>query len=122
MDPRLEKSTVDFISLLLHSRTQAHIFHFRTHSFAAHKALEEYYTGIVSLLDSYTEGYQGNYGLLSGYKSFNFSENPNLSVKYFERLIKQIEQTIVPDAYLKNIMDTIYELAYKTLYLLKNLK
>jgi len=118
----LKKVLLSFISLLLHSRTQAHIFHFRTHSFAAHKALEEYYTGIVSLLDSYTEGYQGNYGLLSGYKSFNFSENPNLSVKYFERLIKQIEQTIVPDAYLKNIMDTIYELTYKTLYLLKNLK
>ena len=30
MDPKIAKNTVDFISLLLHSRTHAHIFHFRT--------------------------------------------------------------------------------------------
>ena len=122
MDPKLQKSTANFISLLFHSSTQAHIFHLRTGSYAAHKALKGYYTGIIPLLDSYTEGYQGNYGLLTGYETFKLSNNPNEAIKYFEQLIKQIEKTIVPDGYLKNIMDTVYELTYKTLYLLKHLK
>jgi len=114
-------SNVNLISHLLHSRTQAHIYHFRTKSFAQHKALEQYYTGIVALLDNYTEAYQGTYGIMSGYKSFQLLQDPNTSISYFTKLLSEIKKTEVLDSYLKNILDTIYELVYKTLYLLKNL-
>ena len=40
-----------FVSTLLASRTQAHIFHLQTPSFAAHKALNEYYDEIVGITD-----------------------------------------------------------------------
>uniref|UniRef100_A0A6C0I863 Uncharacterized protein n=1 Tax=viral metagenome TaxID=1070528 RepID=A0A6C0I863_9ZZZZ len=115
---------LNLTSILLHSRTQAHIYHFRTKNFAEHKALEAYYTGIVPLLDSFTEAYQGKYGLISGYKNYPLSQDPKTAVKYFENLIKVIQKVRIPpdDQYLQNILESIYELIYKTLYLLKNLK
>ena len=106
------------ISELMHSRTQAHIFHLRTGSFAAHKALQGYYEGIIPLLDEYAEGYQGRYGLISGYKSGPVSQNPMMARNYFERLLKIVDATKVKDSYLKNILDTIRQLIYQTLYLL----
>jgi hypothetical protein len=122
MNKQLAKSTVEFISVLLHSRTQAHIFHFQTRSFSQHKALEQYYTAIIPLLDSYTEAYQGNYGILTGYTNPIFTNDPNLSVRYFQELLKCVNKVIVPDKYLQNIIDNIHELVYKTLYMLKTLK
>jgi len=105
--------------ILLHSRTQAHIYHFLTKSYAQHKALENYYTSIVPLLDSYTEAYQGKYGLIKNYKSsIPFSENPKTMVKYFKKLLVKIQKINIPDQYLQNIVDSVYELVYKTLYML----
>jgi hypothetical protein len=106
------------MSGLMHSRTQAHIFHFRTKSFAAHKALQGYYESIVPLLDEWAEGYQGRYGLISGYKSAPVSQNPKMAVAYFKKLLKIVDATRVKDSYLKNILDTIRQLIYQTLYLL----
>ena len=106
------------VSGLMHSRTQAHIFHLRTKSFAAHKALQKYYEGIVPLLDEYSEGYQGRYGLISGYKSSPVSQNPMMAKAYFKRLLKIVNGTKIKDSYLKNILDAIRQLIYQTLYLL----
>jgi hypothetical protein len=118
------KSNTDFISLLLHSQQQVHIFHLSTRSYSQHKALEEYYTKIGDLLDSYTETFQGAYGLLKGYKSFPIINNVNKIIPYFENLLKQIKKVVIPqqDTYLTNILDEIYQLIYQTLYKLKYLK
>ena len=105
--------------ILLHSRTQAHIYHFLTKNYAQHKALENYYTSIVPLLDSYTEAYQGKYGIIKNYKSsITFSENSKTMVKYFKKLLVKIQKINIPDQYLQNIVDSVYELVYKTLYML----
>ncbi len=106
------------LSSLMHSRTQAHIFHLRTRSFAAHKALQGYYEGIVPLLDEYAEGYQGRYGLISGYTSGSVNQNPMMAHAYFQRLLKIVDATKIKDSYLKNILDTIRQLIFQTLYLL----
>ena len=106
------------LSALLHSRTQAHIYHWRTKSFAAHKALQEYYEAIVPLFDEYAEGYQGRYGLISGYTSAPVNQNPMKARVYFQRLLKIVDATKIKDSYLKNIIDTIRQLVYQTLYLL----
>ena len=106
------------ISSLMHSRTQAHIFHLRTGSFAAHKALQAYYEGIIPLLDEWAEGYQGRYGLISGYKSGPVSQNPMMAKGYFRRLLKIVDSIKIKDSYLKNILDTIRQLIYQTLYML----
>ena len=106
------------LSALLHSRTQAHVYHWRTRSFAAHKALQAYYEGIVPLFDEFAEGYQGRYGMISGYTSAPLNQNPMKARVYFQRLLKKIDSTKVRDTYLKNILDTIRQLVYQTMYLL----
>lgn len=106
------------VSALLHSRTQAHIFHWRTKSFAAHKALQGYYEGIVELTDDFVEGYQGRYGLICGYKSSSFNQNPTKAKGYFIRLLKIVDVTKIKDTYLQNILDEIRQLVHQTLYLL----
>jgi DNA-binding ferritin-like protein len=48
------------ISYLLHSRSQAHVFHLQVTgagSYAAHKALNGYYDSIVDLIDGLVESY-----------------------------------------------------------------
>ena len=107
------------VSSLMHSRTQAHIFHLRTKSFAAHTALKSYYEAIVPLLDDYAEGYQGRYGLISGFTSGGpVNQNPIKARAYFQRLLKIVNAVKIKDSYLKNILDTIRQLVYQTLYLL----
>jgi hypothetical protein len=53
-----KSGTSDFtemISLILHSRTQIHILHLQTKSFAEHKVLNEYYDEIGDLVDGLVE-------------------------------------------------------------------
>ena len=112
-------SAATLISALMHSRTQAHVFHLRTKSFAMHKALQAYYEAIVPLLDSYAEAYQGRYGVIQGYRiGAPLNQNPMKARLYFERLLKLVSKTKVRDTYLKNIRDEIYALVYQTLYML----
>lgn len=108
-----------FISILMHSRTQAHVFHLRTKSFAEHKALKEYYENIVPLLDSYAETFQGKYGLISGFiVGPKIDQNPKNAKRYFKNLLKVISRVKVPDSYLANIREEIFALVYQTLYAL----
>ena len=54
----------------------------------------------------------------------NYSEDISTKniINYFNSLLVVINNTIVPDAYLKNILDSITELIRKTIYLILNLK
>ena len=111
------------ISYLFHSQTQVHIFHLQTTSFAEHKALNDYYDGIVDLVDGFVESYQGKYGIINGYVSFNVMNYTNKQqvIQYFEALcttIGELRQGIT-DSYLDNQIDTIVELVNSTLYKLK---
>jgi DNA-binding ferritin-like protein len=117
----------DFISLLLHSRTQTHSFHLGVTSYAAHKALQEYYEGIVDMIDTISESYQGKYGLMklksvTGLDTDNSVEN---IISYFEKLAKYVstKRTSEPlkDSFIQNEIDNIEVLVYKTIYKLKNL-
>ena len=41
------------VSLLFNARTNAHIAHLQTRSFAQHKALDEFYNGILDIADRF---------------------------------------------------------------------
>ena len=63
-------NTVDITSTLLHSRTQIHIFHLQSTTYAEHIALGGYYTEIGTLIDGLVETIQGKErSLIKGYKS-----------------------------------------------------
>jgi hypothetical protein len=49
------------IGTLFLARDLAHIGHLKTHSYAQHKALDDFYNGIIDLADTLTEAYQGRY-------------------------------------------------------------
>jgi len=116
-----------FVSTLMASRTQAHIFHLQTPSFAAHMALQGYYDGIIDLVDGFVESYQGKYGIVTGYGNIALQEYQSCEamIMYFETLCMFIEKSremITPDSYLQNQIDTIVELIKSTIYKLRFLK
>ena len=115
------------ISYLLHSRTQTHIFHLQTDSFAAHMALNGYYDGIVGLVDGLVESYQGKYGILTNYSNFNILEYKSCEdiIMYLHGLnmtVDKCRKSIHQDSYIQNQIDTVVELISSTIYKLKFLK
>jgi len=116
-----------FVSTLLNSRDQAHIFHLQTPSYAAHKALNEYYDAVVDLLDGFVESYQGKYGILKGYKPVpTWVETEELEevVKYFVALGEYVDRSrekLPQDGFIMNQVDELSQLINSTLYKLTHL-
>lgn len=118
----------NFFSTLFASRTQAHIYHLQTPSYAAHVALQAYYEGIIPILDPLIESIQGKQGIITGYTApgqvreyLSCEEIQN----YFVALGMYVEQNrnmLPQDSYVQNQVDTIVELINSTIYKLKFLK
>ena len=119
------ESVAKFISMLLASREQAHIFHLQTQSYAQHKALQGYYEGIVDLIDTYVESYQGRYGILKGYKPTTQIFEDDSTLRYFAGLLSYVDNArkdLPQDGELNNTIDEISGLISSTHYKLKFLK
>jgi hypothetical protein len=115
------------ISYLIHSRTQAHVYHLQTPSFAAHKALNKFYDKIVGITDGLVESYQGKYGIITGYGNIALQEYQSCEaiIVFFETLCMYVEKSrqILPqDSYLQNQIDEIVALIKSTIYKLRFLK
>jgi DNA-binding ferritin-like protein len=132
MSEQSEKGSKGFekmISKLLTTRIQVQIFHWqvtKTGSYAAHKAYEDYYSGIGDLLDGLVESYQGKYGIIDNYKCdgvTNF-ESVEKTITYFQDLASLVEnlRKDVKDSYIDNQIDGVVELIQSTLYKLRFLK
>jgi len=116
----------EMVCRLLHSQTQVHVFHLQTKSYSEHKALQGYYEGIDALVDGIVESYQGKYGLITNYKSYDMGQysNGKKTIGYFMELLKVIYENreSVEDSYIQNQIDTVQELINSTVYKLKFLK
>ena len=108
------------VSVLMHARTQTHILHLRTTSYAQHKALQKFYEDISDLLDEYAESYQGKYGIISGYETYPVTQDPRKARPFLSSLLKLIMKArkVTRDSYLANIIDQIIELTDRTIYML----
>lgn len=120
-----------FFSKLFESREMAHIYHLQTKgdgSFAAHKALNDYYDNVLELIDSIIEIYQGQYEIVNGYDVIDTQSTQSKErIEYFTEFAQFIKDTRYmalskEDTHLQNIVDEIVALTYQTLYKLKNLK
>ena len=116
-------TTADFASLLFASRTQAHIFHLQTSSYAEHKALGEYYDGIVDLVDGLIESCQGIHGKYTGYTNFELQDwvSTEDTAQYFAELYDAVQaqrKDLGQESWIQNQVDTISELIAHTRYLL----
>jgi hypothetical protein len=89
-------------------------------------ALNVYYDGIVPLIDSIVEAYQGKYGIVKGYSNFNLMEYNNTQqvVAYLEALCKAVYDVYqtVEDTNIQNLLDGITDLIKSTIYKLQNLR
>jgi hypothetical protein len=117
---------VEMISLLFHSRTQSHTFHLQTNSFAEHKALQDYYDGIIGLVDGIVESYQGKYGIVKGYKSYPLNEynSSESTINFFEKLCDKVTELrkCCKDSWIQNEIDNVCVLINSTIYKLRFLK
>jgi hypothetical protein len=121
----------ELASILMHSRTQAHVFHLGVSgpgAFAAHMALGTYYDEIVDLLDGLVESYQGKYGLIKFKPVINLDNNCDGSniVAYFDKLIHIVcalrQAPDLADSFIQNEIDNVVNLLYSTKYKLVNLQ
>lgn len=118
-------------SKLFESREMAHIYHLQVNgdmgSHAKHTALNDYYEGVLGLIDSIIEVFQGQYGIVEEYDVIDTSETRSKdTIEYFNelaRFIKEERKCInAEDTHLHNIIDEVVALVYRTLYKLKYTK
>ena len=127
--PKLKLNTVkpgDFFGKLFQLRDEIHLNHLRVTgpgSFAAHKALNEFYDSILDLTDGLIESYQGKYGIVDITIP---SSTKGDSIKCLEELVKLTDggsvYNMFSETWIQNQIDEISALGYATLYKLKNLK
>jgi hypothetical protein len=116
---------MDLVMCMLHSVTNAHILHFSTTSYSAHKALQNFYENIGDLVDDFVEVFQGKYGLLTNYRPvFTLAEAPVPYMMYLKDELARCRNSgnFPQDTELQNIADEIASLIDSTLYKLRFLK
>lgn len=128
-EPQLENGGVsNFFSKLFESREMAHIYHLQVKDkgLAPHLALNDYYEGVIDLIDNLVEVWQGQYEIVENYDTIDTKDtNSKEKIEYFTELAQFIKTNrtciSMEDSHLHNIIDEIVALIYKTLYKLKYL-
>ena len=106
---------VRVINILFNARTNAHIAHLQTRSYAAHKALNEFYDGVLSIADSFAESAQVDH-MLSGYdlgSLYTGSITAYLKGQYTELLSIKSQ---FKEGHLLQLIDDATELYASTIY------
>jgi len=116
----------ELILRMFHARTNAHVLHLQSRSYAQHKALNEFYDGIVDFADSIAEGYQGEHGLIDFSTKTRYTHEVD-PVKMLSTLQEWVEQNRyeaveAEDTFLQNVIDEVVLLCSSTLYKLRFLK
>jgi len=115
-------SAAETICRLFHARTAAHMAHLQTTSFAQHKALDDFYSGIVDLADSFAETYQGIFGLIANYPDCGMpSGKPVEWIDGLRNWLEKNRDCCQGKTALENIHDEIMALCAQTVYKLKYL-
>lgn len=106
---------VQVVNMLFNARTNTHIAHLQTRSFAAHKALNEFYDAVVGIADSFAESAQVN-GILTGYdlgKLYTGSIESYLKGQYTELMAMKSQ---FKEGHLLQLIDDATELYASTIY------
>jgi len=111
----------DFVLVLLHSGTNAHLLHFKTDSYSKHKALQKYYESIIDLVDDYAENYQGRYDQITEFSSdYHLPiDEPVAYLSGLKDFVEESRQHLPQDSELVQLVDNIAELINSTLYKLR---
>ena len=117
-------TAAELITRCFHARTLAHIFHLKTRSYAQHVALQGFYDGIIPLVDSFAETYQGCCELIEDYplRQFQSFETPEKLLAVLYNWIDDNRADISDESHIQNIIDEIQSLIDSTQYKLRFLK
>ena len=110
----------ELVMTFFHARTTAHMLHLKTRSYAAHKALNDFYDTVIGLTDSFAEVAQGEYGLLT-FPTLRYEPAPG-GLELMEELagwLKKNRKQCGDDSHLQNIIDELQALVRETQYKLK---
>jgi hypothetical protein len=116
---------IELISKTFHSRNAAHIAHWRTKNYARHVALNDFYDGVIEIVDGLVECYQGNFGIIE-------EDIPEVAPGYTQDIVERFNDELVwieanrggiaqGVTALENTIDELLSLYLKTLYKLENL-
>jgi hypothetical protein len=113
----------ELILRCFHARTNAHVLHLKSKSFAQHVALNTFYEGIVDIIDRVAEGYQGEHGPIDFTTKVRYALETD-PVKMLTELKEWIEKNRydaveAEDTFIHNEIDTLVLLCSTTLYKLK---
>ena len=116
----------ELIARVLFARNIAHISHWQATgvgSYARHAALDEFYTNVLSALDTLVEGYQGKFGIIG-----NIGE-PATAADEIDEIIQEDIAWIEGNrslckgiTALENLLDGISDVYLKASYKLTNLE
>lgn len=113
----------EFVMRCFHARTAAHVLHLKSRSYAQHVALKEFYEGIIPLVDSLVESYQGEYGLIDNYPAkYTPYDNPLSMLDELVTWTEKNRDDVCDESYCQNIIDEIVALIRSTQYKLRFLK
>jgi len=123
-DYKNSKSVKGLVQKMFEARQVTHVHHLQTKSYSQHKALNGFYDDILELADAFVETYQGQYGILNGYGDVSMSD---VDIEDYLQDCAKIfvigrDSINEKDTHLKNIMDEVVALTYRTIYKIKNLK
>lgn len=106
----------DFVLALFNARTAAHVAHLTTTSYAAHKALNEFYDAVVDIADRYAEAAMGCDGPIrfTG-TTFKLERDPVTMLKALKAFVTK-DRACCNNPMLGQIMDDADELISGTLY------
>lgn len=109
------------IGIMFAGRTVTHIQHLKTKSYAEHKALNEFYDGIIDLADDLAEATQGQYGLLD-IPFVNLTVGKD-SAAFLKGQLAELDKVMagVDEDYLMSIYQEVQKLYRSTIYKLVNL-
>lgn len=122
------KLAAELVMRCFHARTAAHVLHLKVSgpgSYAEHKALNEFYDGIIDLVDGFAEMFQGEYLELlplSGVGGYQTPPSGMALVTGMTKWIKANREAICDSSECQNVIDEILTLCHSTAYKLKFLK
>lgn len=116
-----KKLAGQLVMKLFHARTNTHVQHLQTRSYAQHIALGEFYDEVLGLADSFAECFIGKYGQMEFEGKYVQSEQPIATLTELRTWIEEKRSEILSakDSDLSNTLDEIVALINQTLYKLR---
>jgi len=122
-----DAKAAELVAMLFLGRDMAHAEHLRVSgrgSFAKHKALGEFYDGVLGLADTFAETYQGKYQVLLDIPLLEneFTGGINEVLRSQVDWIDANRDEVCDYRPLQNVIDEICAFYHQKLYLLDNLE